>query len=149
MNFPDVICEKVATYKEVSGKHPFVIDEFEHSYFVVGDHHFYEGYSMLFLKRHVRELHELSESETTGLALELQRATKAVNDCFSPWKMNHMLLGNQAQHIHWHIIPRYEKDPYHKSYPFSDVMKGEVDLSDYAHSDESALELATKIRKYL
>ncbi|MCP4911578.1 MAG: HIT family protein [Oligoflexia bacterium] len=147
MSFPDVICEKVDLYNKLNGDHPFVVHEFKNSYLVVGDHYFYKGYCMLFTKRHVRELHELTDTETTELALELKKATQVINDIFKPWKMNHMLLGNQAQHIHWHIIPRYEDDQYHKSYPFSDVMKGEVDLSDYAHTDESAKELADLIRK--
>ena len=41
---------------------------------------------------------------------ELMQATRAIQAAFDPWKMNHACLGNVLQHVHWHIMPRYESD---------------------------------------
>jgi diadenosine tetraphosphate (Ap4A) HIT family hydrolase len=49
---------------------------------------------------------------------ELMRATRAVVAAFAPWKMNHLSLGNTDEHVHWHLMPRYEDDPQHHSQPF-------------------------------
>ncbi len=51
-------------------ENPFLIHEFEHSVFVVGDHQFFRGYSLLLLKNHERELHELEPNVQAGLFAE-------------------------------------------------------------------------------
>jgi len=145
--FEDRICEKVELCQ--NGMNPFLIHEFANTFFVVGDHQFYKGYSLLLYKKHVREFHELSLEQHAELSVELYLANKAVANTYAPWKMNNQCLGNQDQHIHWHILPRYESDKYHKSYPFTDCMKGEVELSDYLISGEEAKVVAAKIRANL
>tara|TARA_B110000495_G_C22636186_1_gene378044 strand:- start:63 stop:353 length:291 start_codon:yes stop_codon:yes gene_type:complete len=35
-----------------------------------------------------------------------------VANTMKPLKINLASLGNQVPHLHWHIIPRYEDDPY-------------------------------------
>ncbi|MCY7361546.1 MAG: hypothetical protein LH629_05685, partial [Ignavibacteria bacterium] len=37
--------------------------------------------------------------------------SEAVYNCFKPHKLNYELLGNICPHLHWHIFPRYLKDP--------------------------------------
>ncbi len=145
--FEDLICERVDLCEK--GKNPYFIHEFENSFFVIGDHQLYKGYSLLLFKRHVRELHELSREEYMGLSEELLIASKAIHKTFNPWKMNHQCLGNKDQHVHWHIMPRYEDDKYHRTLPMTDYMKGEVNISDYVISHEEAKTSALKIRNNL
>lgn len=97
---------------------PHFIHEFEGSVLFLGDHQYYPGYSVLMLKRHVREIHELDEAQGARLCAELRAATLAVQKAFLPWKMNHACLGNQVQHVHWHILPRYEDDPDRLQHPW-------------------------------
>ena len=111
-----VVCERVKQWSE--GNNPYFITEFTQSIFVVGDHQFYKGYSLLLLKLHIRELHELSDSQYAELSRELMMANKALVKTFNPWKMNHESLGNTEEHVHWHITPRYESDPRHHSNPY-------------------------------
>ena len=113
---------------------PYLINEFTHSYFIVGDSQYLRGYCLLVLKRHVRELHELEEAELAGLNAELMAATRAIVKTFNPWKMNHCCLGNTDEHIHWHLFPRYESDPDHRSQPFknSDLWKDNLISPDDA-----------------
>lgn len=111
-----LICEKVRGAQE--GKNPSLIHEFKQSFLVLGDHQYFKGYSVLLLKDHVRELHELSPLRQQELFSELMAAGRAVFEAFQPWKMNYSCYGNQVPHIHWHIFPRYESDPDHLQQPW-------------------------------
>ena len=143
----DLICERIELWS--NGNNPYFIEEFKNTIFVVGDHQLYKGYSLLLLKKHVREIHELTENEFLETQQELYQAGKAIFKMFSPWKMNYQCLGNKDQHIHWHILPRYETDPYHTTLPFTDIIKGEATLADFMISSDEAKHLATEIRKTL
>jgi diadenosine tetraphosphate (Ap4A) HIT family hydrolase len=110
------LCDRVKAMAE--GKHPAVIREFKHSYWVLGDHQFFKGYSLVLLKKHVREMHELAARERRELLDEVMRAGDAVAKAFKPWKMNFASLGNVDEHVHWHIIPRYKSDPDHRAHPW-------------------------------
>ena len=111
-----LICERVASAKD--GTNPNLIHEFQNSCFVIGDHQYFKGYSLILLKEHFRELHELPSRLQQKLFKELMAAGQAVFNTFRPWKMNYSCYGNQDQHVHWHIIPRYESDPDHHRHPW-------------------------------
>lgn len=138
------ICDRVALTR--AGENPFLIHEFPHSFFVVGDQQFHRGYSLLLFKRHVRELHELTPAEQAGLSAELMTATSALVETFSPWKMNHACLGNQDEHVHWHLMPRHQSDPDHRTQPWKN--SGLWHSEPVLKPDEAAT-LAEKIRKNL
>lgn len=103
-----LICDRVALWQR--GQNPYFIHEFEHSIFVVGDHQFHQGYSLVLLKEHQRELHKLSPTIQTELFQEVMAATRAIVHTFHPWKMNHACYGNSEPHVHWHLFPRYSHD---------------------------------------
>ena len=145
--FQDIICERVDLCRK--GQNPYLIREFNYSYFVIGDHQFYKGYSLLLFKRHVRELHELTHKEYMGLSEELFIATGAIAKTFNPWKMNHLCLGNRDRHVHWHIMPRYEDDKYHMTFPMTDYIKNEINLSDYMITPDQAGSIALEIKNNL
>jgi diadenosine tetraphosphate (Ap4A) HIT family hydrolase len=111
-----LICERVQSSEE--GKNPFLIHEFRNSFLVLGDHQYFKGYSVLLLKDHIRELHELPPFRQQELFRELMAAGQAVFEAFQPWKMNYSCYGNQIPHVHWHIFPRYESDPDHLHQPW-------------------------------
>lgn len=122
-----------------------MIAEFARSWFVVGDHQVFPGYALLLLKRHVRELHELPPDEARELSDELLRATGAIVSAYAPWKMNHLSLGNQDQHVHWHLMPRYEADSDHHQQPFVHAAR----FAGEAIGADAALAVAAKIRAHL
>ncbi len=144
---PDLICNRIEKLKK--GLDPYFIYEFEHSFFVLGDQQFYLGQSMLLLKNHYRELHEIPLKEYLGLSQELYLASSAIHKTFHPWKLNHQSLGNKVEHVHWHILPRYENELYQKEYPFTAQIKGEVDTQRSAISEIEARDLINKIRNQL
>jgi diadenosine tetraphosphate (Ap4A) HIT family hydrolase len=110
------------------GENYHLIHEFPSSLLFLGDHQFFEGYCVLMLKSHVRELHELEAGAYERLMRELRQASQAVNAAFKPWKLNHSCLGNAMPHIHWHIMPRYEADPerFHNPWFKMDEFKNHV-----------------------
>src|SRR5690606_29899764 len=71
-----LICERVALAR--AGENPYLIAEFEHTIFVVGDHQYHRGYSLLLLKDHVHELHTLAPDVQTAMFQELMTATRAL-----------------------------------------------------------------------
>jgi len=113
------LCQKIAACH--AGSFPLLVHEFAHSYLILGDHQFYPGYSVLVLKPHARELHELDPLIQKGLMAELMLAGAAIGKSYSPVKMNYASYGNQVEHVHWHIIPRYAHDPNLKDEPFSNA----------------------------
>jgi len=72
----------------------------------------YRGYSILiFDPRHVTRPSDLSSDEWQAFCSDLYLAQSAIEFVVKPDLMNTAALGNQIEHLHWHIIPRYESDP--------------------------------------
>ncbi len=122
-----------------------LVHEFANSYLLLGNHQYFEGYCVLVYKRHVRELHELDLDIQTALNHELMIATQAVVRAFKPWKMNHACLGNRDQHIHWHIIPRYESEADHQHDPW----KHADEFDNWKITDSQKQELIALIQEYI
>lgn len=120
------LCQGLERWK--AGLLTTFIYEFKNSILVLGDHQFFEGYSMLVSKTHSREIHLLPQPVQAGFFSELMIATRVIHKTFKAWKMNHASYGNQDPHVHVHIIPRYESDPnrhkqpWHESERFEDYL---------------------------
>ena len=138
-----LMCQRVALV--LQDDNPFLIHEFQHSVFVVGDNQFFRGYSLLLLKNHVRELHELEPRVQSALFAELMIAGRAVVNAFEPWKMNYSCYGNVVPHIHWHLFPRYDSDPDREQVPWFHAGEFEKHLIE----ELTAQNLAAKIRAKL
>jgi diadenosine tetraphosphate (Ap4A) HIT family hydrolase len=72
---------------------------------------FFPGWTVLILNDHRTELFDLSEAERTVMMTDVSRVGEALTNIFDVKKINSELLGNQAPHIHWHVIPRLQSDP--------------------------------------
>jgi diadenosine tetraphosphate (Ap4A) HIT family hydrolase len=114
MNCP--LCQRVELAS--AGQYPYLIHEFDNSFLMLGEHQFYQGYCVLVLKPHYREMTDLDPSLQAALFKEMMSATKAIQDAFKPHKMNMCSLGNVVEHIHWHFFPRYQDDPDFKNPPW-------------------------------
>ncbi|MCD8339880.1 MAG: HIT family protein [Burkholderiales bacterium] len=71
----------------------------------------YPGYLRLIMNKHVKEMSELTPDETKQVIATLRKAEKVLIDVLDPTKVNWEQLGNIVQHLHWHLIPRFEDDP--------------------------------------
>jgi diadenosine tetraphosphate (Ap4A) HIT family hydrolase len=138
-----LICERIRRWR--AGDNPYVIAEFTHSVFVVGDHQFHRGYCLLLLKEHVRELHELSPVVQQALFEELMRSGRAVFEAFEPWKMNYACYGNAEEHVHWHIFPRYDSESDHRRNPWLHS----AEFTNHLLSPDQAREIASRVQDRL
>ncbi len=88
-----------------------IVWRFPNSVALLGTWQFYQGYCVLVSRRHATELHHLHESERRAFLEEMCLLARAVEECFHPHKLNYELLGNLVPHLHWHLFPRYARDP--------------------------------------
>ena len=58
----------------------------------------------------VSEIHELAEEQQQLLLGESMRLSKALDQLFSPYKLNIAALGNMVRQLHVHHIVRFEND---------------------------------------
>ena len=70
------------------------------------------GYAWLPFRRHVVELHELSEDEGAAFMRDVRRASRAIALATGAVKLNYEVHGNTVPHLHLHIFPRYVGDPF-------------------------------------
>lgn len=87
------------------------IVELSHSYVILNRDQFFPGYTLLFTKSHVTELFHLEAATRAELVEEISLVAQALYDAFRPTKINYELLGNMVAHMHWHLVPRFERDP--------------------------------------
>jgi diadenosine tetraphosphate (Ap4A) HIT family hydrolase len=72
----------------------------------------YRGHcQLIFDRRHVARVDQLSPEEWQAMAADLFRAQAAIVEAVRPDHMNIETLGNIVPHLHWHIVPRYRTDP--------------------------------------
>lgn len=137
------ICARVQRWR--TGENPYFIHEFPHAIWVVGDHQFHPGYTLLLLKDHVRELHELPRKSQLELFDEVMTAGQVIVDLFAPWKMNYSCYGNLDPHLHWHLFPRQADDPDRQALPWKHADR----FGEAAITETEARELAARIRERL
>jgi diadenosine tetraphosphate (Ap4A) HIT family hydrolase len=73
----------------------------------------YLGRSMVYLRsRAIEDPLELDAGEREELwDLVLPALTGAIRASFGPDRFNYAHLANRTNHVHWHVVPRYEVDP--------------------------------------
>ena len=93
------------------------IQEFEHGVWILSPNQYYPGYSELISKTHCREWHEVPAEIAQSLNENMRFIADKISKTCRPLTMNVASLGNVVEHLHWHIIPRYENDPQHLAPP--------------------------------
>lgn len=106
------ICERINQIKDRCN--PFVVSELKTGYVVLGDFQFYKGYTLFLYKEHIAELHQMGDQTKLLFLDEMSMVAEAVFRYFKPVRLNYELLGNTNHHLHWHIFPRYNDDPFPK-----------------------------------
>jgi diadenosine tetraphosphate (Ap4A) HIT family hydrolase len=73
----------------------------------------YLGRSIVYLKtRRLGDPLELTETEREELWTEIMpKLARALNEAFQPDRINYAHLTNRVGQVHWHVVPRYEKNP--------------------------------------
>ena len=102
------ICKVITSIKK--GTNPYFVAELETGYIVISNYQFFKGYTLFICKEHAFELHDLKSDYREKFLIEMSLVAEAVFKTFKPRKMNYELLGNNAAHMHWHLIPRHFDD---------------------------------------
>jgi diadenosine tetraphosphate (Ap4A) HIT family hydrolase len=87
------------------------------------------GTCALFARRHVVELHELTEAEAADFMQSLRIVSELLKSATGAVKINCEMHGNTIPHLHMHFFPRYRGDPFEN---------GPIDLSKQG-TEEDAL----------
>lgn len=101
-----------------AGKHSRLIAELDETFAIASERQGCRGWSVLVLKEHAEHLAELSIDRQRRIFADVARVAGAIRSVFSttgagggPPRINYECLGNQAAHVHWHVIPRHAADP--------------------------------------
>ena len=83
---------------------------------------FNEGHLVILPKRHITELHELTIDETNKLMKLINKMTILLNKVYEPdgvtlYQSSGKL--NDLNHLHFHLIPRYDEDEVGSLWPAS------------------------------
>tara|TARA_B110000093_G_C12742449_1_gene314983 strand:- start:29 stop:454 length:426 start_codon:yes stop_codon:yes gene_type:complete len=70
------------------------------------------GFCRVIWHHHIAEMSALNHAQRNLLMRVVVGVEEIVASAMKPLKINLASLGNQVPHLHWHIIPRYEDDPY-------------------------------------
>jgi diadenosine tetraphosphate (Ap4A) HIT family hydrolase len=70
----------------------------------------YAGFCRVIWQRHVKEMTDLTDSDRGHFMAVVFAVEQALRELLHPDKMNLASLGNQAPHLHWHVIPRFTDD---------------------------------------
>ena len=70
------------------------------------------GFCRVIWHHHIAEMSALNHAQRNLLMRVVVGVEEIVANTMKPLKINLASLGNQVPHLHWHIIPRYEDDPY-------------------------------------
>ncbi len=101
------------------------------------------GYCCLVSRRHVVELHDLSEDEAEGFMRDMRRVGRALQGITGAVKMNLEIHGNTIPHLHAHFYPRYAGDRFEGG-PVDPrvepVVLGEDEFRDFVAGMRAALD---------
>lgn len=81
-----------------------------------------EGHVLVIPKKHYRSLDELDDEIASHLLQTVVKVTKAVKQSINPegitvWQSNGEAAGQEVEHVHFHILPRYVDDQVIRFYP--------------------------------
>ena len=137
-----IICERIKLIRE--GLNPYFVAELETGYVVIGDHQYFQGYTLFLCKEHKHELHDLEPENKQQFLLEMSMVAEAVYYGFKPDKLNYELLGNGDAHLHWHIFPRRLTESNPRS-PVWWTNKEDMYSEDVKPNTEELIELKRKL----
>jgi len=70
----------------------------------------YPGFCRVVLERHVKEMTDLEPAERARLMNAVFATEAVLRALLDPDKVNLASLGNVTAHLHWHVIPRHQRD---------------------------------------
>ena len=70
------------------------------------------GRCIVAYKDHISEIVNITDEERNAYFADVARAAKAIHAAFGPKKVNYGAYGDTGCHLHFHLVPKYEDDPF-------------------------------------
>lgn len=67
----------------------------------------YKGRCIVAYKDHAKELYELQGNELLLFMEDVNKVARAINELFSPAKINYGAYSDKLPHLHIHLVPKY------------------------------------------
>ena len=71
----------------------------------------YRGRCLVAYKDHVDDLNLLSDADRNAFMSDVAKVTRAMQAVFHPDKINYGAYSDTLEHLHYHLIPKYEGGP--------------------------------------
>jgi diadenosine tetraphosphate (Ap4A) HIT family hydrolase len=71
----------------------------------------YRGRCIVALDQHETEFFHLPQDQQDQYMRDIAQAAKAIEQAFSPDKINYGAFGDTNPHVHFHIVPKYKDGP--------------------------------------
>ena len=71
----------------------------------------YRGRCLVAYKDHVDDLNLLSDADRNAFMSDVAKVTRAIQAVFHPDKINYGAYSDTLEHLHFHLIPKYEGGP--------------------------------------
>lgn len=91
-----------------AGHDPLYIASLRESVVMLHAHQRWRGWCVLWLRDHAEHLHELNNDRQQRLWHDVADVARAVANVTACRRINYENLGNVVNHVHWHVIPRFE-----------------------------------------
>lgn len=86
-----------------------IAKEYKHWFVMVSREQHTLGTSLIVLKRHTVRFSSLKKEELLELNRIQKKTEKKLDKIFKPDLYNYLQCGNQVEHLHFHLIPRYKQ----------------------------------------
>lgn len=85
------------------------------------------GYCAVIAKDHVPEVHDFDDATLIAFWRDAAAVGRAIEQLFSPVKLDNLVMGHRCPHVHCHLYPQYSSDD---PYRLVDIGDGDRFLSD-------------------
>ena len=102
----------------------------------------YHGRCLVSYDKHVDDLNLLSDDERNAFMSDVARVTRAMQSLFNPDKINYGAYADTLEHLHFHLIPKYQGGP-----DFGGVFQ--MNPQQVYLSEAEYTEMAAKLKKEL
>ena len=102
------------------------------------------GSTLLVLNRHVTELSGLGIEEAIDRWEITNNLERALKISFNPSRINHLMLANEVNHVHYHVIPRYDREIDFERVRWTDENYGHTPILTTTRKEKDILEAVKK-----